>query len=155
MPTPFEAIHGVANACQVLPNVVTGGQPSAQHLEALKAAGVDIILDIRDPMEQRPIEEPEAVRRLGLEYVNVPVRAGALDDASLERILSVLRGAEGRQIFFHCGSGNRVGGALIPYLMLDEGMDEEDAVNQAMRIGLRSPELLEWGLDYARRHQGG
>jgi len=25
-------------------------------------------------------------------------------------------------------------------------------VNQAMRVGLRSAEMLEWGLDYARRH---
>jgi hypothetical protein len=30
-------------------------------------------------------------------------------------------------------------------------MEEEDAVNQAMRVGLRSSEMLEWGLDYARR----
>jgi hypothetical protein len=46
-----------------------------------------------------------------------------------------------------------VGGALIPYFMLDQGMDEEDAVDQAMRVGLRSAELLEWGLSYARRNQ--
>jgi len=58
-------------------------------------------------------------------------------------------------VFFHCGSGNRVGGAMIPYLMLDQGMTEEDAVEQAMRMGLRSPEYLEWGLDYAHRHQQG
>ena len=53
----------------------------------------------------------------------------------------------------HCTSGNRVGGALLPYLMLDEGMEEEDAVGQAMRVGLRSAELMEWGLDYVRRNR--
>jgi hypothetical protein len=26
-------------------------------------------------------------------------------------------------------------------------------VDQAMRVGLRSLEMMEWGLDYARRHQ--
>jgi hypothetical protein len=41
---------------------------------------------------------------------------------------------------------------MIAYLMLDEKLSEEDAVEQAMRIGLRSPEYLEWGLDYVRRH---
>jgi protein tyrosine phosphatase (PTP) superfamily phosphohydrolase (DUF442 family) len=151
MATPFDAAAGIANRCQVLPTVLTGGQPSAAHLEALKAAGVSVILDLRDPMEPRPVDEPELIGRLGMKYVNVPVRSGALDDETLEVILKALRDNASRQVFVHCGSGNRVGGALIPYLILDAGMAEEDAVSAAMRVGLRSAELMEWGLDYVRR----
>jgi protein tyrosine phosphatase (PTP) superfamily phosphohydrolase (DUF442 family) len=105
-------------------------------------------------MEPRPVEESATVRELGMEYVNVPVRAGSLDDATLERILGVLRGAGDRTVFVHCGSGNRVAGALIPYFILDQQMEEQDAVDQAMRVGLRSAEMMEWGLNYARRHTG-
>jgi protein tyrosine phosphatase (PTP) superfamily phosphohydrolase (DUF442 family) len=152
--TAFQAVSGVANACQILPNVITGGQPTAQQLRALKDAGGGIVLDIRDPMESRPVEEAALVRQLGMEYVNIPVRSGSLDDATLGRILAVLRDAGERTIFFHCGSGNRVGGALIPYFILDQGMEEQDAIDQAMRVGLRSAELMEWGLEYARRNQG-
>src|SRR5688572_9375637 len=101
MPTVFQAISGVANACQILPNVVTGGQPTADQLKALKAAGGDIVLDARDPMEPRPVDEAAMVRELGMEYVNVPVRAASLDDRTLEQILSVLRGAGDRTVFFH------------------------------------------------------
>jgi protein tyrosine phosphatase (PTP) superfamily phosphohydrolase (DUF442 family) len=153
MSNPFQAMSGVANACQILPNVITGGQPNAQQLRALMEAGGGIVLDIRDPMESRPVDEPAVVQQLGMEYVNIPVRAGSLDDATLDRILAVLRGAGDRTVFFHCGSGNRVGGALIPYFMLDQGMTEEDAVDQAMRVGLRSAEIMEWGLSYVRRNQ--
>ena len=153
MSNVFQALSGVANACQILPNVITGGQPNAAQLRALKDAGGKIVLDIRDPMEPRLVDEPVLVRELGMEYVNIPVRAGSLDDATLERILAVLRGAGERTVFFHCGSGNRVGGALIPYFILDQAMEEEDAVDQAMRVGLRSAEMMEWGLDYARRNQ--
>jgi protein tyrosine phosphatase (PTP) superfamily phosphohydrolase (DUF442 family) len=149
----LQAVSGVANACQILPGVITGGQPNAGQLRALKDAGGGIVLDLRDPMEPRPVDEPALVRELGMEYVNVPVRAGSLDDATLDRILSVLRNAGNRTVFFHCGSGNRVGGALIPYFILDQKMDEQDAVDQAMRVGLRSAEIMEWGLDYARRHE--
>jgi protein tyrosine phosphatase (PTP) superfamily phosphohydrolase (DUF442 family) len=152
MPTAFQAISGVANACQILPTVLTGGQPTAEQLKALKAAGGDIVLDLRDPMEPRPVDEAALVRELGMEYVNVPVRAGSLDDTALEHILGVLRRAGDRTVFFHCGSGSRVGGALIPYFILDQGMEEEDAVAQAMRVGLRNAEYMEWGLDYARRN---
>jgi len=153
MPTAFQAISGVANACQIFPNVLTGGQPTAEQLKALKAAGGDMVLDLRDPMEARPVDEAALVRELGMEYVNIPVRAGSLDDKTLEHILLVLRRAGNRTVFFHCGSGSRVGGALIPYFILDQGMAEEDAVGQAMRVGLRSAEYMEWGLEYARRNQ--
>lgn len=152
MSTAYRAIAGVPNACQPLPDLLTGGQPSAAHLEALQAAGAGVILDIRDPMEPRPFDEAELVRRLGMEYVNIPVVHGALTDHELTRILEVLRRARDKTVFFHCASGNRVGGALIPHLILDHQMEEEDAVTQAMRVGLRSADVLEWGLDYARRH---
>jgi protein tyrosine phosphatase (PTP) superfamily phosphohydrolase (DUF442 family) len=152
--TAFQAVSGVANACQILPSVITGGQPNGQQLRALKDAGGGIVLDVRDPMEPRPVDEPALVQQLGMEYVNIPVRAGSLDDATIDRILEVLRGAGDRTVFFHCGSGNRVGGALIPYFILDLGMEEQDAVDQAMRVGLRSAEIMEWGLSYVRRNQG-
>jgi protein tyrosine phosphatase (PTP) superfamily phosphohydrolase (DUF442 family) len=153
MPTAFQAVSGVANACQILPNVVTGGQPTAEQLKALKEAGAGIVLDLRDPMEPRPVDEAALVRELGMEYINIPVRAGSLDDSMLDHILAALRRVGDRTVFFHCGSGSRVGGALIPYFILDQGMEEQDAVDQAMRVGLRSAEYLEWGLDYARRNQ--
>ena len=38
--------------------------------------------------------------------------------------------------------------------MLELGMEEEDAVTQAMRVGLRSAELMEQALEYARARQG-
>jgi protein tyrosine phosphatase (PTP) superfamily phosphohydrolase (DUF442 family) len=153
LPNPYEAIADVVNACHILPNVFTGGQPGAGHLHALKQAGTEVVIDLRDPMEPRLVDEPELVRELGMEYVNIPVTTGALTDDTLNRILMTLRGAAGRTIFCHCNSGARVGGALIPYLMLDHGMEEDHAVIEAMRVGLRSAELLEWGVSYSRRHK--
>jgi protein tyrosine phosphatase (PTP) superfamily phosphohydrolase (DUF442 family) len=155
MSSPMQALGGVPNACQLLPTVVTGGQPSAAHLAAFKAAGGEVVLDLRDPMEPRPLDEAATIGALGMEYVNVPVGPGTLTDATLERVLGALRQAGDRLVMVHCGSGNRVGGALLPYLMLDESMEEEDAVGQAMRVGLRSAELMEWGLDYVRRKRSG
>jgi protein tyrosine phosphatase (PTP) superfamily phosphohydrolase (DUF442 family) len=151
MSTTFQALQRVPNACQILPTIVTGGQPSSADLEAFREAGGAVVLDLRDPMEPRPLDEPAIAQRLGLEYVVVPVTAGSMTDATLEQIHRVLRDAGDRPVFVHCGSGSRVGGALLPHLMLEHGLAEDDAVGQAMRVGLRSADLLEWGLDYARR----
>jgi protein tyrosine phosphatase (PTP) superfamily phosphohydrolase (DUF442 family) len=152
MSTPYEALAEVPNACQPLPGLVTGGQPSAADLERFRSAGGGIVVDLRDPMEPRPYDEPAAAALLGLDYVNIPVHSGGLNDTTMERILETVRTAGDRTVFIHCGSGNRVGGALIPYFMLDHGLEQDDAVGQAMRVGLRSAELMEWGTDYARRH---
>jgi protein tyrosine phosphatase (PTP) superfamily phosphohydrolase (DUF442 family) len=154
MQTPLEALLGVVNACQVSPGVVTGGQPTHEDLERFRAAGGSSVVDLRDPMEPRPLDEPAVAAELGLEYINIPVSSGSLTDQTLERVLDVLRSAGKRTIFVHCGSGSRVGGALLPYLMLDLGLNEEDAVGEAMRMGLRSAELLEWGVDYVNRSKG-
>jgi protein tyrosine phosphatase (PTP) superfamily phosphohydrolase (DUF442 family) len=153
MPTPYEALAGVKNACQALPNVVTGGQPDAAELAAFKDAGGEVVLDIRDPREPRPLSEAETAQQLGLEYIVVPVAPETQTDATLERIRGILRTSGGRSVFFHCASANRVGAALIPYLILDEGMEPEDAVNAALRVGLRSQELLAWAMDYVERHR--
>jgi protein tyrosine phosphatase (PTP) superfamily phosphohydrolase (DUF442 family) len=154
LPSLLTAIAGVANACEPLPGLATGGQPAEVHLRALRDAGATVVLDIRDPMEARPFDEAATVAGIGMRYVNVPISSGALSDDSMERILTVLRTRGEGAVFFHCASGNRVGGALIAHLVLDNGMEEDDAVEIAMRVGLRSAEMMEWGLEYARRKAG-
>jgi len=103
-------------------------------------------------MEPRPFpDEGEAVRAAQLEYVNLALSYTPPDDAPLARLRELLAPvARGRRTLLHCNSGNRIGAALIPYLMLDRGMSEEDAVAMAMRIGARDPGLIEWALRYAR-----
>lgn len=148
----LDAIDGAPNAAQPLPWLVTAGQPSADQLAAAKAAGAEVVIDLRDPMEPRPFDEAVAVRALGMEYINVPVNLGALSDDVMERVLAAVRAHAGKPALLHCASANRVGGALIPFFMIDQAMDEQDAVDAAMRVGLRNAELMEWGLEYARRH---
>jgi protein tyrosine phosphatase (PTP) superfamily phosphohydrolase (DUF442 family) len=148
----FDALAEIPNAAQPLPGLVTGGQPTEAQLAAFRAAGGEVVLDIRGPREPRPLDEVAVTGRLGLEYRVVPVVAGAVTDATLEAILNVLREAQNRTTLFHCASGNRVGAALIPYLILDHGMEEQDAVQQARQVGLTSSELMAWGIGYARRN---
>jgi protein tyrosine phosphatase (PTP) superfamily phosphohydrolase (DUF442 family) len=156
MPTLLDALAGVPNASLPLPGLATAGQPSAAAFEAFKAAGGQVVLDIRDPMEPRPFDEAELVRGLGMEYVNVSVRQGSLDDGMMDRVLETVRRSidAGHPLLVHCASANRVAGALIPYFIVDKGMEEDEAVETAMRIGLRGADLMEWGLDYARRRAG-
>lgn len=153
--TTFDAIQGVLNACQALPTVLTGGQPDLHHLDGLRNSGCAVVLDLRAPHEPRGYDEPREVTTRGMSYVNIPVGTAPLSDQLMAEILDVLRGHAGKTIFFHCASANRVGGALLPHLILDHDMEEDDALVIARRVGLRAPELEQWGLDYARRYRQG
>src|SRR5207247_11451434 len=115
----LEAAAGVANACEPIPGVVTGGQPTLAHLAALKRAGCEVILDIREPMEPQPFRAA-AVAAAGLEYINIPVSHGPLDDATFDRVRRTVRELAGhKRCSFYCESCHRVGVTLRPSLMLD------------------------------------
>jgi len=152
----LDAIAGVPNACEPLPGLVAGGQPQPLHIAALKLAGCEVLLDIRETMEPRPVRVPDDIEAAGLEYINIPVGHARGSDATLARIRETVKQlVDGRRkAFFYCNSGNRVGATLIPYLMLDQGFEQEEAVNAAMRCGMRSTELMEWALEFVKKEEG-
>lgn len=151
----LDALAGVPNACEPIPGIVTGGQPGPEHLAALRRAGCQVVVDIREAMEPRPFAVPDAPVAAGLEYRHIPVGHGPVADATFTRLLDTVRELVGRRpAFIYCNSGSRVGAALLPYFLLEQGMEEAEAVALAMRMGLRSAGLLEQALEYARGRQG-
>jgi protein tyrosine phosphatase (PTP) superfamily phosphohydrolase (DUF442 family) len=151
----LDAIAGVPNACEPIPGLVTGGQPTLEHLAALKRAGCAVVIDMREAMEPQPFRTPDGVVAAGLDYKSIPVGHGAVSDATFGRLVEAVRELAGKQAtFVYCSSGNRVGAGLLPYLILEQGMDEEEAVALALRVGLRSAELMEQALEYVRGRQG-
>ena len=147
----LDAFAGLPNAAEPVPGWVTGGQPTEQQLSAFKKAGGEVVLDNRDPMEPRPFDEPATVRTAGLEYINLPIVHGAVTTDTMKSMYQTLKKLEGRRALLHCSSGNRTAAALIPYLIVEKKMEHEDAVDLAMSIGLRSAELMEIAVEYARR----
>lgn len=152
--TMHDALRDAPNIGSPLPWLATAGQPTAENLQAARDAGAEVVIDLRDPMEPRQFDEAAKVRELGMTYINTPVNPGSLDDATMDSVLTAIRENAERQVLLHCASANRVGGALIPYFILDRGMDEQAAIDAAMAAGLRNAGLMEWGVEYARRKQG-
>jgi len=148
----LDAFAGLPNAAEPVAGWVTGGQPTEQQLKAFKAAGGEVVLDSRDPMEPRGFDEPAAARAAGLEYIVLPIVHGAVTTDTLNQMYATVKKLEGRKALLHCSSGNRTSAALIPYLMIDKKMQQDDAVDTAMRGGLRSAELMELALNYVQEN---
>lgn len=143
-----EIAPDMENAGYPLENIATAGQPEQEHFERLAEAGYKTVVDMRMPEEDRGLDEPEIVRRSGMEYVGIPVGHETVEDETFERFRELMRNPERRPVLVHCSSANRVGALLIPYLVLDEGNTPEEAVEMATEVGLKSDELKQAALRY-------
>jgi protein tyrosine phosphatase (PTP) superfamily phosphohydrolase (DUF442 family) len=145
---------GLTNGMAPLPGVATSGLPREEDFAALAHAGCRTVIDLCMPGEPRGYDEARVVRAAGLDYVPIPFTRATLSAAQIEEFRRLMRDPARRPVLVHCIAANRVGGIMLPYLMLDEGMSEQEALALARKIGLHSPELETVGLEYANSQRG-
>lgn len=150
-----EIAPGLKDTGQPLEDVATAGQPEREHFERLAEAGYKTVVDMRALEEDRGLNEPEIVRRSGMEYVSIPVGHETVEDETFERFRELMKTPERRPVLVHCSSANRVGALLVPYLILDEGKSTEEAQEIASGVGLKSDELKQVALEYVNERQEG
>lgn len=143
-----EIAPGLENAGSPLEGVATAGQPDEGHLRNLAEAGYKTVIDLRATGEDRGLDEEEVVRKAGMEYVNLPVGHETTDDGTFERFRRLMTDPDRRSALVHCSSANQVGALLIPYPVLDEGKDREEAVEIGKEVGLSSEDLEQAALRY-------
>jgi protein tyrosine phosphatase (PTP) superfamily phosphohydrolase (DUF442 family) len=144
----------VKNIARPYPWLLTGGQPDSSALGVLAAAGVVDVFDLRLPTEARGFDEASVAWAAGLRYLPIPTAAADFDDARFTAIRHhlIAHGPE-RPMFIHCATGRRVGAALLPWLILDEGMSPDLAIEMARQMGLGDPQLTAVALAYVRAHE--
>ncbi len=123
---------GVANVTH-LGKLWFAGQPDRAGLEAARAAGVEVVINLRAPSEL-DWDEESAVEDLGMSYHNVPVTGPRFDPEVFARIDELVEKHGEQEILLHCSSSNRVGGWLASYLVKKQGM----SVDQALEVGRRA-----------------
>lgn len=139
---PEEVSFGIPNATRPEDGLLLGGQPTAKQLKAAAKAGYRTVIDLRPLAEDHGFDEEKAARKAKLEYTNIAVTPDTLDAPTIKYFLTVLSNAE-RPALIHCSSGNRAGGLYYAWLVLEKGMPEEQAMEQARAAGLRAPDLGE------------
>jgi hypothetical protein len=75
------------------------------------------------------------------------------NDAAACAALGALRDAGNQPVFIYDASGSRAAAILMIKRMLADGWPEDRAYNEAVSIGLSSPGLKAFVLDYVARHK--
>ena len=137
---PAEEGFGIPNATRPEDGLLLGGQPTAKQLKAMGKAGYRTVIDLRPLAEDRGFDEEKAVRKAKMEYTNIAVTPDSLDASTVKYFLTVLSNAA-RPVLIHCGSGSRAGALYYAWLVLEKGVPEDQAVEQARAAGLSDPDL--------------
>ena len=145
-----EGPAGVVNYTRVDATVACAGATPPEAMAELKERGFAAVINFRTAGEQgaRVDAGQAAAEAAGLKYYHLPFRQASAEVA--EQFLETVSDPANQPVFIHCGSANRVGAMwLIKRVRLD-GWSPDEALAEAELIGLRSPALREFALDYVR-----
>jgi protein tyrosine phosphatase (PTP) superfamily phosphohydrolase (DUF442 family) len=144
----------VVNIAHPYPWLWTGGQPDAKALAVLAEAGVRDVFDIRLADEPRGLEEKSVVQSLGLRYLPIPTGPRDFTDSRFTAFRHhLIAHGPNHPMLIHCKSGNRVGAALLPWLVLDQGVPEEKALAMARGLGLTDPDITRRAQEYIKAQE--
>ncbi|HXV78210.1 MAG TPA: protein tyrosine phosphatase family protein [Candidatus Polarisedimenticolaceae bacterium] len=132
------ALLPIPNARIPLAEVLSGGQPTPDQIEAAARAGFRTVINLRSDGETGFEWEAETVERLGLRYVRIPV-AGERDltRERVEQLDSALSsGLERGPVLLHCASGNRIGAMLALRAAWLGGLPPDEALEFGVASGL-------------------
>ena len=152
LPEKVEGIAGTHENTYRDGRVYIAGQPSEAALAQFRELGVSAVVNVRTPAEMTdrervPYDEPVAVERLGMEYVNVPLggQAYPYTPAAVDELAAVLERTVG-DVLLHCGMGARAAYLWMAYLVRERGLDVNDALAVGRTIAI-GPDPLEGLLD--------
>jgi len=107
----------------------SSGMPTAEQMESVAEAGVQLVInlaphDVRDAIP----DEPELVKSLGMEYINIPVNWGTPTKDGLNKFMDVMDANEDKKIHVHCEANFRASAFITMYRILRLDWKNEDAL---------------------------
>lgn len=112
-------------------------QPDTAGIAEAKAAGVEVVINLRSP-EEMDWDEAGAVKQAGLAYYQVPIVGDgpSFDRESMQRVSELVKKHHGQPVWLHCSSGNRASAWLAIHLSQDHDMDVDQSIVLARKSGL-------------------
>jgi len=128
------------------------GQFTPEDIKVISDSKITRVVSLRTEGEIDWNEEA-AVTAAGMEFIRLPYKAPeTLTNEVFDKARELLKD-KSKTTLFHCKSANRVAGVWLPYRVLDQGVDLEQALTEAVEIGMNKPFVKEKALAYIKRKQ--
>ena len=150
-----ETVPGVTNFARLETTVACSGAIKIEAVPEIKKIGFVSIINLRQPSEEGANVEAEgqAAKAIGLRYYSIPFDGAKPDPMVADKFLDAITANGSEPAFIHCSGGNRAATMwLIKRLVVDH-WDVERATKEATDLGLTSPALKQFAIDYAHTHK--
>ena len=148
-------VAGVTNFARLETTVACGGATKPEAVPELKKMGFASIINLRVPTEAGAMVEEEgaAAKAAGINYYNIPFNGQQPDPAVADKFIATITTKGNEPAYIHCAGGNRAGAMwMIKRLVVDK-WDTERAATEATALGMTSPVLKKFAIDYAESHK--
>ena len=135
-----DPLAAIAHYLPLSPRLATAGQPTAEQLAAIHAAGFAVVINLALPTSPQALADESAiVERLGMDYVAIPVAWETPSLIDVERFFAVMDHSANRPKFVHCAANMRVSAFVYLYRLLKENIEPDLALADLHRIWTPNP----------------
>ena len=148
-------VPGVTNFAKLETTVACGGATTPEAVPELKKMGFKSIINLRLPTEPGANVDAEAAasKAAGINFFNIPFSGQAPDPKVADRFLEAITAPGNEPAYIHCSAGNRAGAMWMIKRLAVDHWDTERAYTEAAALGLTSPALKQFAIDYAQSHK--
>ena len=118
-------------------DVWLGAHASAQDLGIASRRGIETVIDLRARVDPGRLDVPALCRSLGMGYVRAELDPAAPSDDAVDRVLGELAREPRGDVLMLCDDGARCATVFAIYRVVEQGVDVEDALEEARRCGLK------------------
>jgi len=150
-----EEIEGIRNFTRVDATVACAGATAPEIIPALADRGYKSIINLRLATETGALidESRAAAEAANMKFIHLPLNGREPEMTVADDFIRAVTDPANQPVYINCGSANRVGALWLAKRILVDKWDEAKALDEAKFIGLSSPVLEKFAMDYiaARR----
>jgi len=150
-----QTVPGAANFTRLETTVACGGATTPEAVPELKKMGFASIINLRLPSETGANIEAEAAasQAAGIKFFSIPFSGQNPDPAVADKFLNTITTKGNEPAYIHCAAGNRAAAMWMIKRLAVDHWDTDKAFQEATALGLTSPALKQFAIDYSQSHK--
>jgi uncharacterized protein (TIGR01244 family) len=150
-----ENVDGVTNFHRLETTVACAGAIKADAVPEIKKFGFASIINLREASEDGANLEQEAAaaKAADIRYYSIPFNSAAPDPAVADRFIQAITEKGSDPAFIHCAGGGRAATMWFIKRLVVDHWDVDRAAKEATDLGMTSPKLKQFAIDYAQAHK--
>ena len=150
-----ENVDGITNFHRLETTVACSGAIKVTAVPEIKKFGFASIINLRQPTEDGANleEEAAAAKAADIRYYSIPFSSTAPDPAAADKFVEAITTQGSDPAFIHCAGGGRAATMWFIKRMVVDHWDVDRAAKEATELGMTSPTLKQFAIDYAQTHK--